>query len=448
MKRRVVMALLSMAVVASLMAGCGDSVETGVDVQSEVSIEESAEVETEESESSDEVEDTLDSSEEEEVEVVESESAEESEAESISGSSEESEVEAEVETETSETSQEAEAEEKAYTFTELGKVMYAKSSVNVRNAPSTDGSKVDSLKAGQEVTVSAQCNETSWYQIGEGRYVSNKYLTETKPTTSQGTTSANNSNSGTTSVTGLTYEQALELCDVGDTIEIAEDGTVTLIKGSSSVTSASASTTTSDAASSREFVNYLNQQRVAAGLSELQWDTTLEANALKRAKEISSNFSHDGASYAEIIFMGSDFSRNGFSYVDWYNSWYNSDGHRANMFGNYSNAACAYYVVNENTYAVAVFSGSSESASTTPESPTSAEVPSTPTSENTPSVETPVPTTEDIQGQVDSGQLTEIDSYVDEETGSSVTVYGSDGVGVLSPDDPMYETVMGWDWGD
>ena len=71
-----------------------------------------------------------------------------------------------------------------YTYTELNKTMYAKSSVNVRDLPSTDGTKIGSLSKGQAVTVTGQCNETKWYRInlnGTTAYVSNSYLVDTKP---------------------------------------------------------------------------------------------------------------------------------------------------------------------------------------------------------------------------------------------------------------------------
>lgn len=88
------------------------------------------------------------------------------------------------ETPTPQPSETPEPEKPAYTFTELNKTMYAKSSVNVRSSPLADGEKVGSLSKGQEVKVSGQCNETGWYRIdlnGTTAYVSNKYLVDTKP---------------------------------------------------------------------------------------------------------------------------------------------------------------------------------------------------------------------------------------------------------------------------
>lgn len=71
-----------------------------------------------------------------------------------------------------------------YTYKEFSKTMYAKSAVNVRDLPSTDGNKLGALTKAQEVSVTGQCNETSWYRItynGVVAYVSNNYLVETKP---------------------------------------------------------------------------------------------------------------------------------------------------------------------------------------------------------------------------------------------------------------------------
>lgn len=68
-----------------------------------------------------------------------------------------------------------------YTFTEFAKTMYAKSSVNVRGLPSTDGKKLGSLSEGEVVEATGQCNETEWYRIvynGKSAYVSGNYLLE------------------------------------------------------------------------------------------------------------------------------------------------------------------------------------------------------------------------------------------------------------------------------
>ncbi len=71
-----------------------------------------------------------------------------------------------------------------YTFTDLTATKYAKSSVNVRDLPSTDGNKLGSLTERDSVAVTGQCKETNWYRInynGGVAYVSNSYLVDTKP---------------------------------------------------------------------------------------------------------------------------------------------------------------------------------------------------------------------------------------------------------------------------
>ena len=72
-----------------------------------------------------------------------------------------------------------------FTFKDMDKELYAKSSVNVRSLPSSEGDKLGSLSAWEKVKVTGQCNETSWYRIkyGDGiGYVSNNYLVTNKPT--------------------------------------------------------------------------------------------------------------------------------------------------------------------------------------------------------------------------------------------------------------------------
>lgn len=120
----------------------------------------------------------------------------ENETELLEGNSTEkidSEIETEMDSTVTEEPEETEKESEipdvpkvTYTYTELNKIMYVKSSVNVRDLPSTDGEKLGSLSKGQEVIITGQCNETGWYRIsfdGKVAYVSKKYLIDTKPET-------------------------------------------------------------------------------------------------------------------------------------------------------------------------------------------------------------------------------------------------------------------------
>lgn len=71
-----------------------------------------------------------------------------------------------------------------YTYSELNQTMYAKSAVNVRDLPSTDGKKIGSLKASQEITVTGKCDQTGWYRFELNNttgYVSDKYIVSEKP---------------------------------------------------------------------------------------------------------------------------------------------------------------------------------------------------------------------------------------------------------------------------
>ena len=87
-------------------------------------------------------------------------------------------------TKPTETTKQEETTKVKYTYKNLNKTMYAKSTVNVRSLPSTDGDKLGSLSKGKEVKVTGQCNETNWYRIefnDKIAYVSNTYLVTEKP---------------------------------------------------------------------------------------------------------------------------------------------------------------------------------------------------------------------------------------------------------------------------
>lgn len=68
----------------------------------------------------------------------------------------------------------------------LDQVMYAVSSVNLREKDNADSKKVGSLNYAQEVNVVGQSIETKWFQIkmsdGTLAYVSNNYLSLKRPT--------------------------------------------------------------------------------------------------------------------------------------------------------------------------------------------------------------------------------------------------------------------------
>lgn len=92
----------------------------------------------------------------------------------------------------------AEGTQLSYTYTDMDATKYAKSSVNVRNMPGTDGDKLGALSFNQEVKVTGQCNETGWYRIeysGETAYVSDSYLVDNKVETAKKSSNSNGSSS-------------------------------------------------------------------------------------------------------------------------------------------------------------------------------------------------------------------------------------------------------------
>ena len=70
-----------------------------------------------------------------------------------------------------------------YTYADMDSTMYVQKTVNVRDLPSTNGAKLGSLSINDEIHVTGQCNETSWYRFdfnGKVAYVSNSYVSTEK----------------------------------------------------------------------------------------------------------------------------------------------------------------------------------------------------------------------------------------------------------------------------
>lgn len=191
MKKRIV-AILLVCAMSTFLFACGN--------ESTLPTEQTKTVESTEQQTTAEIPttETADSTETEpaeeptaEQETVENTETEESSAEQETAESTEIEL-----TATTEPTEEATVQ---YTYTDLSAIMYAQQAVNVRNQPSTDGDKVGSLSTNQEVSVSGQCNETSWYRIeysGSVAYVSNKYLGDSMVEVSQPATQAQSSSTG------------------------------------------------------------------------------------------------------------------------------------------------------------------------------------------------------------------------------------------------------------
>ena len=265
--------------------------------------------------------------------------------------------------------------------------MYAKQTVNVRKGPSADYEQLGSLSSGQEVTVTGIA-DTGWYRINyndETGYCSNNYLQTEKPAPKAAASTSNNgsSNNGNTAAsetqvaqadTGSNaassgrdfkaeYNAAIARGDIQGALDIMAEydgqGPSSMPSGgdsnsgSSSSNNSGSSSTERSVATSADFVNYLNQKRAEAGLSELSWSDSMASTATERASEIADDFSHSGMRNcnAEIILKSGSGSAS-----SWYDQFYNSSGHRANMMDDlWGSAAAAYCKVGGNYYLVVMF---------------------------------------------------------------------------------------------
>ena len=336
MKKKIVTALLITAMTASVFAGCGNRMEGDGKVQAMADAESSQDGNVDSRESGAEGTGAMESEPEETAEHTEEPPAEETPeptAEPETGAEAPSDGNADESGSVTQTGQSGSADQtdeanqtdeadqtgtttgeetadSPYTINEMSSTMYAKSAVNVRNQPSTDGEKVGRLSYGQEVTVTGQCEETGWYQIelnGEAAFVSNSYIVAEKPATTTTKTTQTASNTGNQG-SGQTTNQ----------------GTT------NPETAAKTDNTAVDAQNvSGEFVALLNADRQAMGLSTVTANGTLDSNALTSAKNLVSNYTHDvvlrdGANVENIAFGQT-------TVAEVYASWKESPGHWAAM---------------------------------------------------------------------------------------------------------------------
>ena len=384
MKKKIVMALLITAMTASVFAGCGNRMEGDGRVQARADAESSQDGNADSQESGAGGTGAMESEPEETAEPTEGPSSEETPeptAEPETGAETPSDGNADESggvTQTGQTGSADQAEtttgeetaDSPYTINEaVTGTMYAKSGVNVRNQPSTDGEKVGRLTQGQEVPVTGQCKETGWYQIelnGEKAFVSNSYIVAEKPAT-------------TTQTAGNTGSQG----------------------SGSNQTAAKTDDTAADAQLfSGEFVALLNADRQALGLSTVSADGTLDSSVLTSAKNLVSNYSHDALSRggANVENIGQGYS----TVADIYAAWKASPGHWAAMtdagLQYISVARCGNYWVYLG-YAKDIIEDKY-------------------TDENG---------NIDIDAAVNNGDMHEIGTTTDEDTGNSTTIYGSEG---------------------
>ena len=229
-----------------------------------------------------------------------------------------------------------------YTYSELNQTMYAKSAVNVRDLPSTDGKKIGSLKASQEITVTGKCDQTGWYRFDWNNttgYVSDKYIVSEKPVSNVATTGNSNtagnqyaSNTGTDEfgISDAVIENFMKTHGGGST-----GNTGNTVVGNTITGNLSAENDYFDRAAAEQVFASLNAERTAAGIPALIWSEDLYNIAVQRCYE---NDVHAGmrAGTSENQTVGS-----GCDAATIHQKWHDSEGHH----NNYMNSTWTYGAV-------------------------------------------------------------------------------------------------------
>lgn len=218
-----------------------------------------------------------------------------------------------------------------YTYSELNQTMYAKSAVNVRDLPSTDGKKIGSLKASQEIAVTGKCDQTGWYRFDWNNttgYVSDKYIVSEKPVSN---VAANTTTAGNSNTAGNQYANNT----VDDTFGITEEQIENFMKthgdGATGNTTTGSTYSTSDyfdrAAAEQVFAS-VNAERTAAGIPALTWSEDLYNIAVQRCYEDDGHTGmRAGTSENYTTGGGSDAARI-------HQKWHDSEGHYNNYMNN------------------------------------------------------------------------------------------------------------------
>ena len=245
---------------------------------------------------------------------------------------------------------------------------YAKQAVNVRSGPSTDYEKIGGLAFAQEVNVTGEA-DSGWYQIhidDQVGYVSNKYLVTEKPVAQaapppQQTTASTQTSGGTDFYAVYSEAQMNEALAKGDLVtyfnmlnanSAATMGGESSSGGGEEISGPTLATQKSTSLST-DFVNYMNQKRVEAGLSELSWSDSMGNTALERAEEITSDFSHSGVRNCNAENIA---QMNTPDVGSWYDAFYNSSTHQLNMMdATYKSAAAAVCQTGNSYYVVVLF---------------------------------------------------------------------------------------------
>ena len=213
-----------------------------------------------------------------------------------------------------------------YTYSELNQTMYAKSAVNVRDLPSTDGKKIGSLKASQEIVVTGKCDQTGWYRFELNNttgYVSDKYIVSEKPAVN--TVAANNTTAGNSNTAGNQYASNTGTDEFGISDAVIENFMKTHGDGG---TGNPATTTSKDAyfdrAMAEQVFAMVNAERSAADIPELTWSEDLYNLAVERCN---ADNGHAGATTAENYQAGQPDEVSA-SFI--HQKWHDSQGHYDN----------------------------------------------------------------------------------------------------------------------
>lgn len=191
-----------------------------------------------------------------------------------------------------------------YTYSELSQTMYAKSAVNVRDLPSTDGKKIGSLKASQEIVVTGKCDQTGWYRFELNNttgYVSDRYIVSEKPAVNTAAPAATPAPAQTTTTN----------------------------------TTPNSSEPYFDRAMAEQIFALVNADRVANGLNALEWSEDDYNIAMQRCCEDDGHNSMRGGTSENYAFGYT-------SAQDAYQGWHDSTGHRNNYLNaTYTKSAVA-----------------------------------------------------------------------------------------------------------
>ena len=217
-----------------------------------------------------------------------------------------------------------------YTYSEVSQTMYAKSAVNVRDLPSTDGKKIGSLKASQEIAVTGKCDQTGWYRFnwnGTTGYVSDKYIVSEKPVAN--TVAANTTTAGNSNTAGNQYASNTGTDEFGISDAVIENFMKTHGDGATGNTTTTTNTSAYfDRAMAEQVFAMVNAERSAAGIPELTWSEDLYNIAVQRCYEDDGHTGmRAGTSENYTTGGGSDAARI-------HQKWHDSEGHYNNYMNN------------------------------------------------------------------------------------------------------------------